>query len=69
MALQAAGFLLPDNATVRGMAEVKRIKVGDSRTRRQLEKLLAEGWTIADKRTPGPLEWGYKTSYTLVRDQ
>lgn len=51
------------------MTQVKRIKVGDSRTRRQLEKLLAEGWTIADKRTPGALEWGYKTTYTLVRDQ
>lgn len=50
-----AGFLLQGDAKVRGMAQVRRIKVGESRIRRQVEKLLADGWT--------------KTTHVLVRDQ
>lgn len=49
--------------------ETKKIKL-DMRSRggrRALEKLLADGWTIADKREKSILEWGYKTEYLLTR--
>lgn len=51
------------------MAETQTIKL-DPKSRgdqKKLERLLADGWTIADKTASGVLAWGYKTTYVLTR--
>ena len=52
-----------------GMAETMRIKLdpGVRADKKKLERLLGEGWTIADKTAKGILEWGRKTEYLLTR--
>lgn len=35
--------------------------------RKGLEKLLAEGWTVAEKQEKKLLEWGRKTVFVLTR--
>lgn len=51
------------------MAETMRIKLdpGVRADKKKLERLLGEGWTIADKTAKGILEWGRKTEYLLTR--
>lgn len=51
------------------MAETKTLKL-DPKSRgdqKKLERLLGDGWTIADKSAKGALDWGYKTTYVLTR--
>jgi hypothetical protein len=66
-AAQAPGYV-PTAAPA--WQEVKTVKLA-MRTmggRHALEKLLRDGWVIANRRDKGLLEWGYKTTFTLTRN-